>query len=55
MYKKVLCLKFLKENYNLLIDKNYQLEEQLRTLQKESKEKDEQIEKLQSELTSTKL
>jgi hypothetical protein len=42
------------ENYNLLVDKNYQLEEQLRTLQKESKEKDEQIEKLQTELQNYK-
>lgn len=42
------------ENYNLLIDKNYQLEEQLRTLQKESKEKDEQILKLQLELNNYK-
>jgi hypothetical protein len=42
------------ENYNLLIDKNYQLEEQLRILQKESKEKDEQISKLQSELNNYK-
>jgi hypothetical protein len=42
------------ENYNLLIDKNYQLEEQLRILQKESKEKDEQISKLHSELNNYK-
>jgi hypothetical protein len=42
------------ENYNLLIDKNYQLEEQLRTLQKENKEKDEKIEKLQTELQNYK-
>jgi hypothetical protein len=42
------------ENYNLLIDKNYQIEEQLRTLQKENKEKDEQIEKLQTELNNYK-
>ena len=42
------------ENYNLLIDKNYQLEEQLRTLQKENKEKDEQIEKLRTELNNYK-
>jgi hypothetical protein len=40
------------ENYNLLIDKNYQLEEQLRNLQKENKEKDDQISKLQSELNN---
>ena len=38
------------ENYNLLIDKNYQLEEQIRVLHKENKEKDEKIEKLQTEL-----
>ena len=38
------------ENYNILVDKNYQLEEQLRILQKENKEKDEQIEKLKSGL-----
>ena len=42
------------ENYNLLIDKNYQLEEQLRILQKESKEKDDQITKLQTELNNYK-
>jgi hypothetical protein len=42
------------ENYNLLVDKNYQLEEQLRVLQKENKEKDEKIEKLQSELQNYK-
>ena len=42
------------ENYNLLVDKNYQLEEQLRTLQKENKEKDEKIEKLQTELNNYK-
>jgi hypothetical protein len=38
------------ENYNILVDKNYQLEEQLRILQKENKEKCEQIDKLKSEL-----
>jgi hypothetical protein len=42
------------ENYNLLVDKNYQLEEQLRVLQKENKEKGEQIEKLQTELQNYK-
>jgi hypothetical protein len=42
------------ENYNLLVDKNYQLEEQLRVLQKENKEKDEKIEKLQTELQNYK-
>ena len=42
------------ENYNLLVDKNYQLEEQLRTLQKENKEKDTKIEKLQTELQNYK-
>jgi hypothetical protein len=42
------------ENYNLLIDKNYQLEEQIRVLQKENKEKDEKIEKIQTELQNYK-
>ena len=43
------------ENYNLLVDKNYQLEEQLRILQKENKEKDEQLEKIKSELNNISL
>jgi hypothetical protein len=38
------------ENYNLLVDKNYQLEEQVRILQKENKEKHEENTKLKSEL-----
>jgi hypothetical protein len=42
------------ENYNLLLDKNYELEEQLRILQKENKEKNEQIEKIQTELNNYK-
>jgi len=42
------------ENYNLLVDKNYQLEEQLRILQEEIKEKDNKIEKIQTELNNYK-
>ena len=42
------------ENYNLLVDKNYQLEEQVRILQEEIKEKDNKIEKLQTELNNYK-
>ena len=38
------------ENYNLLVDKNYELEEQVRILQEEIKEKDNKIEKIQTEL-----
>ena len=40
------------ENYNLLVDKNYQLEEQMRILQEEIKEKDNKIEKIQLELNN---
>ncbi len=42
------------ENYNLLVDKNYQLEEQVRILQEEIKEKDNKIEKIQLELNNYK-
>ena len=42
------------ENYNLLVDKNYQLEEQVRILQEEIKEKDNKIEKIQTELNNYK-
>jgi hypothetical protein len=42
------------ENYNLLVDKNYQLEEQVRILQEEIKEKDNKIEKIQTELKNYK-
>ena len=42
------------ENYNLLVDKNYQLEEQVRILQQEIKEKDNKIEKIQLELNNYK-
>ena len=38
------------ENYNLLVDENYQLEEKVRILQKENKEKHEENTKLKSEL-----
>ena len=38
------------ENYNLLVEKNELLEEQIRTSQQENKEKDEKIEKLTLEL-----
>jgi hypothetical protein len=40
------------ENYNLLLDKNYELEEQVRILQEENKEKDNKIEKIQTELNN---
>jgi hypothetical protein len=42
------------ENYNLLLDKNYELEEQVRILQEENKEKDNKIEKIQTELNNYK-
>lgn len=42
------------ENYNLLVDKNYELEEQVRILQEEIKEKDNKIEKIQTELKNYK-
>ena len=42
------------ENYNLLLDKNYKLEEQLRILQEENKAKNNQIEKIQTELNNYK-
>jgi len=38
------------ENYNLLVEKNFQLENELRNSRDENKEKDEQIEKLTKEL-----
>jgi hypothetical protein len=38
------------ENYNLLVEKNYSLEETVRKLERENKLKDEQIEKLNSKL-----
>jgi len=38
------------ENYNLLVEKNYSLEEIIRKLEKENKLKDDQIEKLNSKL-----
>ena len=38
------------ENYNLLVGKNEQLEEQLRVLQQENKEKDDKLEKMSNEL-----
>ena len=38
------------ENYNLLVDKNYELEEQLRASHKAIREKDEEIEKLKAGL-----
>jgi hypothetical protein len=38
------------ENYNLLVEANYKLEEELRKTQKENKEKMEQIEKINKEL-----
>ena len=42
------------ENYNLLVGKNEQLEEQVRVLQQDQKEKDEKIEKINIELQSFK-
>jgi phage anti-repressor protein len=42
------------ENYNLLLEKNYELEEQLRSLQKSNKEKDEEITKLKTDLKNYK-
>ena len=42
------------ENYNLLVDKNYQLEEQVRSLEKENKLKDEHVIKLTQELQNYK-
>lgn len=42
------------ENYNLLIEKNEQLEEELRQVKKDNKSKDEQINKLSSELQNYK-
>jgi len=42
------------ENYNLLIEKNEQLEEELRQVKKDNKAKDEQINKLTSELQNYK-
>ena len=42
------------ENYNLLIDKNYQLEEELRILQKDNKEKQKEIEKIKLDLQKNK-
>lgn len=42
------------ENYNLLVGKNEQLEEQVRVLQQENKEKDEKLEKMSNELQNFK-
>jgi hypothetical protein len=42
------------ENYNLLIEKNYKLENEIRKLQEQNKEKDECIEKITSELQNYK-
>ncbi len=42
------------ENYNLLVGKNEQLEEQVRVLQQDQKEKDEKIEKISNELQNFK-
>jgi hypothetical protein len=42
------------ENYNLLVGKNEQLEEQLRVLQQENKDKDDKLEKMSNELQNFK-
>ena len=42
------------ENYNLLVGKNEQLEEQVRVLQQENKDKDDKLEKINIELQSFK-
>jgi hypothetical protein len=42
------------ENYNLLLEKNYELEEQLRNLQKSNNVKDEEIMKLKTDLKNYK-
>ena len=42
------------ENYNLLVGKNEQLEEQVRVLQQENKDKDDKLEKMSNELQNFK-